>query len=583
MYTELSILIGAGVLAQWVAWAIRLPAILPLLLFGLIAGPFLNLLNPDRLMGDLLFPFVSISVAVILFEGGLSLKLRDIKGLERVIWHLNTTGMLINWLLIGLFAYSFLDLSIALSSLLGAILVVTGPTVIQPLLRNTPLTASLSSVLRWESIVIDPIGAIAAVLALEWVFLTRSDSIISYSAMFILATGAVGITLGLLGGLFIMTMFKWKWVPDYLQSLFTLAVVVSLFVVSNELLLESGLVSVTVMGLFLANQSKVAVAHVLEFKENLTALLISILFIMLAARVPLYVMGTYVNWRSALFVAGVIFVARPVSVAVSTWGSLLRWQERLFLALTAPRGIVAASIGSLFSLKLVNNGIAQAEQLAIYTFLIILITVIASGLFSGYLARLLGVMRPNFYGILIAGANDLSCAIAQVLIAKKIDVLLVDTNHHAILAARSIKIPCAKANILDERVLEYTEARRIGQFLSLTSNDDLNLLAVDYYRSIFGKANVYRLYPLDEAYKRSLDTTTVFNNLNYAQLTAYLTQGYTVKAIPMTTACADKIPLFVLTKAGVLIAVQSGDALPTGDSMIALCPDTIPETLTEQE
>ncbi|MBD97228.1 hypothetical protein CL648_00275 [bacterium] len=582
---EFSTMFVAGLFAQWVSWRMRLPAILPLLLIGLLVGPVLGILHPDRLMGDLLFPFVSLSVAIILFEGGLSLKIKDIHGLGNVVWNLNTIGVLVNWVIIAISAYLFLDMTGSLSTILGAILVVTGPTVIGPLLKHVRLDTDLGSTLRWESIIIDPVGAVIAVLAFEWVFLSEVGAMVSYSVVFLLMTLLVGVGLGLLGGGFIMMLLKRGWAPAYLHSSLTLATVMAVFVVSNFIQLESGLLSVTVMGLILANQNQVKIQHILRFKEDVTLLLISVLFVMLAARISFYDLVGYTSWNTLFFLIGVVFVARPLGVFLCTIGSRLTWRHKVFMSLTAPRGIIAASIGSLFALKLSQYGIADAEQLVFFTFIVIFFTVAQSGLFAGYLAKWLGVTRPHFYGVLIAGSNALSRSIATQLINQKIDVLLVDTNQQSINEARVHGIPCIEASILDDSILDELEDRKIGRFLAVTSNDDLNVLAVRKYRSVFGRNKVYRLFPQDVTHQQHLEITTLFSaGMTYTQLVNYMISGYSVVAIHLNTGeqlndileqyDAPVIPLFFVSKNYELYIFSEGNSPPRLPDMtlIALVP-----------
>ena len=331
-----------GICARWLAWWVHLPAILFLLLCGLVVGPITGMLNPDALLGELLLPIVSLSVAIILFEGGLSLRFSDLPQIGRVLRHLVSFGAAVTWIISAVAAYTVAGLDPALAVLLGAILVVTGPTVITPLLQDIRPTGPVGSILRWEGIVIDPIGATLAVLVFEGIVADGFRQAATVMALGVVKTVVIGGILGFLGARTLMLILKPFWAPDFLHNPLTLMIVITVFTLANLLQAESGLLAVTVMGVLLANQRTISIRHIVEFKENLRVLLISSLFILLASRLRLdnlMLVGT----RSLEFLAILVFVARPAAVALSTIRSGLSWRERVFLAWMAPRGIVAAS------------------------------------------------------------------------------------------------------------------------------------------------------------------------------------------------------------------------------------------------
>ena len=339
-----------GIGAQWVAWRIKLPAILALLLFGFLAGPVPEAvygkkwLDPDDLFGKVLFPIVSLSVAVILFEGGLTLKFRELKQIGGAVRNLVSIGIVTTWLLITGAAHLLLDFDLRLSLLIGAIFTVTGPTVIGPLLRQVRPSGQLGPVLKWEGILSDPIGALLAVLVFESILPGSHSEVEQTLAGALLAGGQAlgsGFIVGIAGAALLVLMLNRYWIPDYLQSPVTLGLVVLAFEISNHLYPESGLVAVTLMGVLLANQRYASVGHVIEFKENLRVLLISSLFILLAARLNVADVMR-LDWGGFGFMLAVILVVRPVSVLLATLKAGLSWKERLWLSMVAPRGIVAA-------------------------------------------------------------------------------------------------------------------------------------------------------------------------------------------------------------------------------------------------
>jgi NhaP-type Na+/H+ or K+/H+ antiporter len=371
----IGIIIVLGITAQWLAWRFRLPSILLLLLFGFLAGPVTHLLDPEELLGELLFPFVSVSVAIILFEGGLSLRRSEIKTTGHVIRNLVTVGAAVTWVIAAGGALLILGFDLPLALLFGAILVVTGPTVIIPLLKHVRPAAQISSIAKWEGIVNDPIGAILAVLVFEAIVAIGIQQAALTVAFSLLETLLIGVTLGTAGAFGLAQLIKRYWIPDYLQNGVTLMVVIAAFVVSNMIQKESGLLTVTLLGIILTNQKGVNIKPIIEFKENLGVLLLSALFIILAASLNLEALAQ-IGIRSIAFLLVLIFLARPAAVILSTVNSGLSWNEKIFLAWMAPRGIVAAAVTSVFAFELVEEaGYQEAELMVAEIFLVIVGTV----------------------------------------------------------------------------------------------------------------------------------------------------------------------------------------------------------------
>nr|HQV33557.1 cation:proton antiporter [Calditrichia bacterium] len=337
---DLSLIIVLGIAAQWIAWRLKIPSILILLVFGFLGGPVTGVLNPDHLFGELLFPVVSISVALILYEGGLTLKKSEIMAVGGVVRNLISIGLLVTWTLTTLCAYYILALSLPLAILFGAILVVTGPTVILPLLRMIRPRGNINSILKWEGMLNDPIGALLAVLVFESILAGGLREITFLALGGLAKMVLVGGGIGLLTGYLMMTLLRRRLVPEFLQNAVSISLVVFAFAGSNHFQAESGLFAVTLMGIFLANQKKVTVAHIIEFKENLRVLLLSGLFILLAARLERDAFAA-LGWQGVFFLVALITVVRPAAIFLSTMGSGLNWREKVFLSAMAPRGIVA--------------------------------------------------------------------------------------------------------------------------------------------------------------------------------------------------------------------------------------------------
>ncbi len=491
---ELAGIIIIGIGAQWIAWRLRLPSILLLLVFGFLAGPVTGFLNPDELMGNLLSPFVTLSLALILFEGGMSLKIADAIGNRRVVGNLLTMGVLTTWLIASASAYIIFGLDPLLSILLGSILVVTGPTVVTPLLLYVRPSGKVGPIIKWEGIMNDPIGAIIAILVLQGILASGPHEVVILAFWGITKTIVAGCITGFLGAVVIIKVLRSYWAPDRLLEIISLMIVVTVFAASELIQEESGLLAATLMGVVLANQNRVDIQPIIKFKENLRTLLISILFIVLAARLPLSYLD-YINSRFLIFIAVLIFLARPAAVALSTYRSDLSWQEKIFIAWMAPRGIVAAAVASIFGLYLSEQGYPQAEMLAPIAFLVVAGTVTIYGLTAGPLALYLKLSSRRQNGFLIVGAHPWARKIASVLKAQGLAVLLADTNSSHIAEAYEEGFQTYHGSIISESVSDEIDISNLGHLLALTSNDMVNSFACIQFRDIFGRREVYQIQP----------------------------------------------------------------------------------------
>ncbi len=481
-----------GVSAQWMAWRIRMPSIVLLIVFGFLIGPVFKVLNPDYLLKDLLFPLVSISVAIILFEGGLSLKLSELKKVGGVVRNLVSIGVLITWVLATLGARFILNMELPLAVLLGAIFTVTGPTVIVPLLRSIHLNAKTASILKWEAMLNDPIGAILSVLVFESIVTGAFHELTNQAILGMFSTLFVGIILGIAAGWLLAVLLERYWIPDYLQSVTSLMFVVVVFGLSNSFQPESGLVAVTVMGVWLANQKKAAIKHIIEFKENLRVLLIASLFIILAARLDLKYL-IHIGASSFLFLGFLILVVRPAAIWASSFRSDLSWKEKAFLAWVQPRGIVAAAVVSVLALHLEQAGYRNADQLVAITFFIIVTTVVICGLTAPGVAKMLQVANVKPQGLLILGAHDWARTLANALKENGFEIMMVDTNWYQVQAARRAGLNAIFGDILSDEVTDTLDLQGVGHFLALTPNEEVNSLAALRFAEIFGRAEVFQL------------------------------------------------------------------------------------------
>lgn len=478
-----------GVGSQWIAGRLKVPSILILLASGILAGPVFGFINPDQLLGKLVLPIVSLSVAVILFEGAMTLRVSELKEIGRPLLMLLTLGVALTGVIAAAGAHYILQFDVTKSILLGSILTVTGPTVVGPLLHHIRPLGRVGPLARWEGIVVDPIGAILAVLAFaasQAMEVSDLNDAAWNGVLGFFETLAVGSILGVVAAFVLWIMLRRHWIGDHLQNPVVLMIVVLTFTCSNLIHHESGLVAVTVMGVVLANQHQVPVGHIVRFKENLSVLLISSLFIVLTARLDLNQFVGF-GWRGPAFLALIILVARPVSVLLSTVGCGLPFNERLFLSWLAPRGIVAAAVASVFALELGN-----ADDFVAAVFLVIVGTVVVYGLTAGQVARKLGLSIANPQGVLIASAHPGARAIASALAKQDIPVRLVDTNADNAKVARMEGLPTLFANILSEDIHDLNLGG-LGRLLALTPNDEVNVLAASRGAELFGRKESYRL------------------------------------------------------------------------------------------
>ena len=588
---QLGLIAVLGIGAQWLAWRLQFPAILLLLLAGLFAGPGMEMitghriLDPNRLLGELLLPLVSLSVGLILFEGGLTLRFGELTQAGTVIRNLVTVGAAATWIVATFAARFILALPWPLALLLGAILSVTGPTVIGPLLRFVRPRGQTAAILKWEGIVIDPIGAMLAVLVFEAIPKGQLDAAGATLVLGTLKTCLVGSAVGLAGAFLLILVLQRFWAPDFLQNPITLMFVTAAFVSSNALQHESGLFAVTTMGITLANQKRVTVQHIREFKENLTILLVSALFIVLASRLQVAQVRS-VGPRGILFTVALILVARPACVLVSTIGSGLTRKEKFFLCCMAPRGVVAASVSAVFALRLAGQG--GADRLVPATFTVIIGTVIVYGLLARPIARMLG-LASAVKGFLIAGANPVARAIGKALHDESLPVLLVDTSREQIGQARLAGLPVFYGSILSELLLERNELASVGRLLALTPNNEVNALADLQFARVFGRDEVFQLAShqpsptRDQAIHPELLGRVLFaTDATFDQIAHRLDRGAKIKRTPLTPEFSyaqfqqmhgpRALPLFVLSAAGDLHPLTSDQQTTPrpGETLISL-------------
>lgn len=510
---ELAGIIILGILAQWFAWKFKIPAILPLILIGLLVGPIAaEYLSDDGnkwiepvwngskglFPGEGLYYFVSLAISIILFEGGLTLKRSEIKSLGPVITKLITLGSAVTFFGAGILAYFVFNLDWELAFLFSALIIVTGPTVITPILRNIPLKKDISTVLKWEGILIDPIGALAAVLVFEFISVGGE---VGFTKTALIEFGKIllfGTTFGFTFAHALAFVINKKLIPHYLLNVVSLSTVLLVFVESEIFAHESGLLAVVVMGMVLGNGKLENIKELLYFKESLSVLLISILFILLAANIDIEDMLLLYNWKTAILFAVIVFVIRPLAVFICTANSSLKFRDKLFISWVGPRGIVAAGIASLFGGKLVKQGVEGAEYITPLVFMVVLGTVLLNATTARFLARIIGVFLKNSYGILIVGASPVSRLIGKYLFDNNRHVVFIDSNQNNVKAAKEMGLEAINTDIYSVKLEDNIELNDVGFLMALTGSAAINDYAINKFSEQFGENGTFRLISAEE-------------------------------------------------------------------------------------
>lgn len=476
-----------GIGAQWIAWRTGLPAIALMLVAGILAGPVAGVIRPEDDFGHLLEPAVSLAVAVILFEGGLSLNLRELAHAEGAVHRLVLVGVPVGWVLGALACYYVAGLVWPVAILFAGILVVTGPTVVIPLLRQTSVAARPRAILKWEAIVNDPIGALCAVVTYEALRQAGGGATVLQAALALLAAAVVA---GLMGW-GVARLLGWAlprgYVPEFLKAPVLLVAVIATFVGSDAIQQETGLLAVTVMGIALANMGLASLRDVLRFKENMTVILVSGVFVLLSASLDLRVLLQF-EWRF-----GLLFAVRPATVLLSLIGSRIAWRERLFIGWIAPRGIVAVAISGLFALRLGELGFGDGSTLVALSFAVVAATIVAHGFSIAPVARLLGLTVPGGRGVLVVGATRWGLALAGALRRLGVSVVVSDTSWQRLAGAREADIPCFHGEILAESTEERLDLQQFGTLAAVTENEAYNTLVCSEFAPELGRDNVHQL------------------------------------------------------------------------------------------
>lgn len=583
---ELAGIIILGILAQWFAWRFKIPAILPLILIGLLVGPIAAEFLSDNgekwiepiwdgkkglFPGEGLYYFVSLAISIILFEGGLTLRRNEIKNVGPVITKLITIGTAITFFGAGFVAHYIFNLSWELSFLFSALIIVTGPTVITPILRNIPLKKDVSAVLKWEGILIDPIGALVAVLVFEFISVGGGSG---FTRTALVEFGKIllfGTTFGFTFAHALAFAINRNMIPHYLLNVVSLSTVLLVFVESEIFAHESGLLAVVVMGMVLGNNKLENIKELLHFKESLSVLLISILFILLAANINFEDLMLLYNWNTVILFAIIVFVIRPLAVFISTAGSNLKVNEKMFISWVGPRGIVAAGIASLFGSKLIMDGVEGAEYITPLVFMVVLGTVLLNATTARLFAKIVGVFLKSSNGILIVGASNFARLIGSYLKQNGRRVVLIDSNSENISKAKLLGLEAIEGSVYSDDLLEDIELNDVGYLLALTGSSTVNEYVLDKFSTIFGEQGAFRVLSTDEMQQGDLEPKKEL----FTHKDDYINLIETVRDFPLVNEVnleSEKhykdllkeineelhaIPLFIKDKAGAIHIISS--------------------------
>ncbi len=500
-----------GVSAVVISEKTRIPSIIFLLFIGAVSGPeILGLVNPP-LLGRGLWILTELAIAIILFEGGLTLNIQNVLHLSKPVINLITIGALVTWAGAAVFSKLILDISWTVALLFGSLVIVTGPTVIGPLLRAVHVTKGIKTILRWEGILIDPVGAIIAVLVLGF-FVSEEATLLGTISGFA-GKIAVGTLIGIAGGLLMSRLMRLN-LSESSATLSIFAVVFLMFGISESIIEESGIMCVTIAGLVMGNLKVPNLNIIKGFKEKITLLLVSSIFILLAANLNLGEIKS-LGWHGVAVVACLMFIVRPLNIFLSVRDSNITFRGKLFLSWIAPRGIIAAAVASLFSLTLAQHGFEEASLLSSLTFLTIAITVFVQGITAKPAASLLGVLQTGTRGVLILGGNQISIGLAKILNENAIPVKILDSNKLNCNYAEQEGISSFCGDVLNENIWDEIDLTNMKFMIAATSNNELNSLACINARQVFRRDNIFQIRNSYKEEKQTFKINSVQGNQKF--------------------------------------------------------------------
>ncbi|WP_255247512.1 cation:proton antiporter [Paucisalibacillus globulus] len=585
------IVISLGIFSQWLAWRIQWPSIVIMSVSGLLIGPVFGLINPQAALGDLYSPIISLAVALILFEGSTSLDVRELKGISKSVYRIVTIGTFIAWIAGSLAAHFIAGLSLEISFIIGGLFVVTGPTVIIPLLRQAKLTSRVSSVLKWEGIIVDPIGPLLALFAYEIIKITSVESFSLKDFIPFFGDALLAVIVGFVIGLLVSFLAEKGWFPEYLKSPITFCFVLICFSIGEAIMHETGMLAVTVMGLTLARTKKYvqSISGITHFMENISVMLTSTVFILLTASLTRDTILEIFTWPILAFVLAMLFVVRPLSIWISTIGTEMTFKEKALVGWIAPRGIVALTVSGYFAGILLEDGYPNASLLTSLTLALVFITVCAHGFSIGPIAIKLGLANTESTGIIMVGASSFSIAFATHLKELGTPVLITDTSNSRLHQARRLGISTYHGEILSEQSEFEIDMTPYDMLLALTGDSAYNALVCQSHIPEFGYQNIFSLSnnaqkTKDNEIPHSLKANLLFGPEDtFMELNKKVNIGYKLinitieekKTVSKEELSLNGSPLCIKKKNGNINFVTFKDKLnlDVGDQLVALVPE----------
>jgi len=578
-----------GISSQWLAWRFKFPAIVAMSAMGLLIGPVLGLMNPQEDFGELYKPITSAAVAIILFAGSVNLSFKELGGLEKPVFRISTLGALIAWFLGSLTAHYVAGLSWAVAFTIGALFIVTGPTVILPLLRQSKLKPRPAKILKWESIVVDPLGALLAVFAFEIITFFSADDPSLRKLLTFFAASIFAAFFGWLCGRLVGWLFETGRMPEYLKSPVVFVAVIFCFAVPDALVLQTGLLSVTAMGITLANMQISSLADMRHFKENISILLISAIFIMLAASLDMETIKHVFTPRVIGYVVLMMVIVRPLSIFLSTIGTNLTLREKSLVGWIAPRGIVALTVSGYFANVFVEAGYEDAHILTTLTFGLVIFTVIIHGFSMGWLARKLDLSMVGNPGVLFIGSSRFSTEFASSLNKARIPVMIVDSSWERLKHARDLGIPFYHGEMLSEQTEYQLDTMPYDYLIAATDFDSYNALIGTTFVPEYGRRNMFRIVPYEKNDQNRNDLAVnvggrhLFGaNITMAELNERLGNGFKFRETAITGQYnyeqyvkdknEDTVYLCILKPSGQILFYTSDSELAAepGDRVLSL-------------
>lgn len=586
---DLMFVIFLGIASQWLAWRFRMPAIVLMSIAGLLVGPILGFINPQDSFGDLFGPIISLAVAIILFEGSLNLDFREIRGFNKPLLRIVTLGAFIAWIAGSLAAHYLAGLSWAVAFVIGGLFIVTGPTVILPLLRQAKLKPKPAAILKWEGIVVDPFGALLAVFAFECIQFIN-DEVTLKALLIFFAASLFAAFLGFAAGRVLGWMFEIGNVPEFLKSPMVFAVVLLTFVLSDEIMHETGLLAVTAMGMTMANMHIASIKDMRHFKENISVLLISSIFVMLTASLNLQTLTRILDWRIIIFVAAMLFIVRPLSIWLSTIGTDLTNKEKTLIGWIAPRGIVALTVSGYFANVMLEKGYEDADILIALTFALAFSTVVAHGFSISWVAKKLNLVASESPGVLIVGGNRFTTELAKSLHDLQHQVLIMDNSFEHLSEARKLGLNSQVGEILSEQTEYKVDLTPYPLMIAATEVDSYNALVCSNFVPELGRKSLFQtaLHQGDaNDFHQSLGGRILFNQKETIyQLNERVVKGQIIRKTLITNQYSytqylrdreeDTLLLYVMKENGKLEFYTANHEVlaGSGDTVVSLTPPT---------